>query len=154
MIRDLMVGCVESRFAAPRAPHPVQWLADNGSVYAAAKTIEIATALNLQPCFTPVESPQSNGVAEAFVKTFKRDYVRPGQPYPRRPGRARGRLALDDRLQRGPLPQLHSCSLTAHQRNTSELNRNLPRVRSNRVNSTARRHRYACPACTRVERVI
>jgi transposase InsO family protein len=76
MIRDLMLGCVESRFAAPRAPHPVQWLADNGSVYAAAKTIDIATALNLQPCFTPVESPESNGVAEAFVKTFKRDYVR------------------------------------------------------------------------------
>ncbi len=28
------------------------------------------------PCFTPVESPESNGMAEAFVKTFKRDYVR------------------------------------------------------------------------------
>ena len=26
--------------------------------------------------FTPVESPESNGMAEAFVKTFKRDYVR------------------------------------------------------------------------------
>jgi putative transposase len=24
----------------------------------------------------PVESPESNGMAEAFVKTFKRDYVR------------------------------------------------------------------------------
>jgi putative transposase len=54
----------------------VQWLADSGSVYAAAKTIEMALALNLEPCFTPVESPESNGVAEAFVKTFKRDYVR------------------------------------------------------------------------------
>jgi putative transposase len=31
---------------------------------------------NLVPCFTPVRSPQSNGIAEAFVKTFKRDYVR------------------------------------------------------------------------------
>jgi transposase InsO family protein len=31
--------------------------------------------------FTPVESPESNGMAEAFVKTFKRDYVR-DQPYP------------------------------------------------------------------------
>ena len=31
---------------------------------------------NLVPCFTPVESPESNGMAEAFVKTFKRDYVR------------------------------------------------------------------------------
>jgi putative transposase len=49
MIRDLMIECVEARFAAPRAPHPVQWLSDNGSIYAAAKTIDIATALNLQP---------------------------------------------------------------------------------------------------------
>ncbi len=76
MIRDLVVECVETRFAAPRAPHSVQWLADNGSVYAATKKIDMAIALNLKPCFTPVESPESNGVAEAFVKTFKRDYVR------------------------------------------------------------------------------
>ena len=76
MIRDLMVECVERRFASVRAPHPIQWLADNGSVYAATKTLDIAIALNLAPCFTPIESPESNGVAEAFVKTFKRDYVR------------------------------------------------------------------------------
>jgi transposase InsO family protein len=44
--------------------------------FAAHRTIEIALALNLVPCFTPVESPESNGMAETFVKTFKRDYVR------------------------------------------------------------------------------
>jgi transposase InsO family protein len=76
MIRDMMVHCVEQRFSAIRAPHPVQWLSDNGSIFAAHRTIEIAVALNLEPCFTPVESPESNGMAEAFVKTFKRDYVR------------------------------------------------------------------------------
>ncbi|WP_342739700.1 integrase core domain-containing protein [Bradyrhizobium sp. B117] len=53
----------------------VQWLSDNGSIFAAYRTLEIAAALNLEPCFTPVESPDSNGMAEAFVKTFKRDYV-------------------------------------------------------------------------------
>ena len=76
MIRDMMVQCVEKRFGTIRAPHPVQWLSDNGSIFAAHKTIKIALALNLAPCFTPVESPESNGMAEAFVKTFKRDYVR------------------------------------------------------------------------------
>jgi transposase InsO family protein len=76
MIRDMMVHCVEQRFDAIRAPHPVQWLSDNVSIFAAHRTIEIALALNLVPCFTPVESPESNGMAEAFVKNFKRDYVR------------------------------------------------------------------------------
>jgi putative transposase len=76
MVRDMMVHCVERRFRAAPAPHRVQWLSDNGSIFAAHKTIDIALALNLEPCFTPVESPESNGMAEAFVKTFKRDYVR------------------------------------------------------------------------------
>ena len=76
MIRDMMVHCVEQRFGDIRAPRKVQWLSDNGSIFAAYRTLEIAAALNLQPCFTPVESPESNGMAEAFVKTFKRDYVR------------------------------------------------------------------------------
>jgi putative transposase len=76
MIRDMMVRCVEQRFGGICAPHPVQWLSDNGSIFAAHRTVEIALALNLVPCFTPVESPESNGMAEAFVKTFKRDYVR------------------------------------------------------------------------------
>jgi transposase InsO family protein len=31
--------------------------------------------LGMIPYFTPIRSPESNGMAEAFVKTFKRDYV-------------------------------------------------------------------------------
>lgn len=76
MVRNLMLACVEARFGALRAPHPVQWLTDNGSAYAARDTLDFAIALSLVPCFTPVRSPESNGVSEAFVKTLKRDYAR------------------------------------------------------------------------------
>jgi putative transposase len=34
-----------------------------------------AHELGFVPITTPAYSPQSNGLAEAFVKTFKRDYV-------------------------------------------------------------------------------
>lgn len=75
MIRDLMVESVEARFGTDRVPHPLGWLSDNGSCYTAHETIDHAHALGLIPCFTPVKSPASNGMAAAFVKTFKRDYV-------------------------------------------------------------------------------
>ena len=76
MVRDLMVESVETRFAgAAKAPVRVQWLSDNGPGYIARATVELARTLNLEPCTTPSYSPESNGMAEAFVKTFKRDYV-------------------------------------------------------------------------------
>ena len=34
-----------------------------------------ARQLGLKPCFTPVKSPQSSGISDAFVKTLKRAYV-------------------------------------------------------------------------------
>jgi putative transposase len=75
-VRDLMLLAVERRFHALRTRYPVEWLADNGSCFTAHETVAFAHAIGLVPCFTPVRSPQSNGIAEAFVKTFKRDYVR------------------------------------------------------------------------------
>ncbi len=75
MIRDLMLESIERRFGAQEAPHPVEWLSDNGSCYRAHDTVSFAPSIGLVPCFTPVRSPQSNGMAESFVKTFKRDYV-------------------------------------------------------------------------------
>jgi putative transposase len=80
-VRDLTPACVERRFGAARAPHPVQWLADNGSAHTARDTLDFAAALSLVPCFTPVRSPESNGVSEAFVKALRRDYARV-QPRP------------------------------------------------------------------------
>ena len=76
MVRDLMVACVERRFGATKTPHPIEWLSDNGSAYIAKDTLDVATALGLRLCFTPVRSPESNGISEAFVKTLKRDYAR------------------------------------------------------------------------------
>jgi putative transposase len=76
MARNFMLVCVETRFGSLQAPHPVQWLSDNGSARTAAKTLTFAVALGLIPCFTPVRSPEMKGVSEAFVKTLKRDYAR------------------------------------------------------------------------------
>jgi putative transposase len=75
-VRDMMLEAVEKRFGAIRAPHAVEWLSDNGSPYTAHETRVLAGQLNLTPCFTPVASPESNGLCEAFVRTLKRDYVR------------------------------------------------------------------------------
>ena len=75
-VRDTMLAGVERRFGNDRAPHPVEHLSNNGSCYTAKDTRDFAQALGLVPCFTPVRSPESNGIAEAFVKTLRRDYIR------------------------------------------------------------------------------
>ena len=76
-VRDLMVASVESRFGQiNRLPQTIEWLSDNGSGYIAKDTKSFARDLGLEPRTTPVTSPQSNGMAEAFVRTIKRDYAR------------------------------------------------------------------------------
>src|SRR5262249_19219060 len=76
-IRDLMVESVERRFGlVSKLPRPIEWLSDNGSPYTAAETRALARDIGLVPCTTPIESPQSNGMAEAFVELIKRDYAR------------------------------------------------------------------------------
>ena len=76
-IEDLMITAMEARFGqVNRLPHTIEWLSDNGSPYIAGDTKKLAREIGLEPRFTPVQSPQSNGMAEAFVKTMKRDYVR------------------------------------------------------------------------------
>jgi len=77
MVRDLMAESVEQRFGAEalRTPHPVEWLSDNGPPYTALETRDFGEKLGLLVCTTPAYSPESNGMAESFVKTFKRDYV-------------------------------------------------------------------------------
>lgn len=76
MVCDLMVESVEARFGGRLPPKPIEWLTDNGSPYVARQTQRFASEVGLVPLTTPISSPQSNGMAESFVKTFKRDYVR------------------------------------------------------------------------------
>lgn len=76
LVGDLMLQAVEQRFGSGELPdQEIEWLTDNGSCYTAKETRSFAKGLNLKPVTTPVVSPQSNGMAESFVKTLKRDYA-------------------------------------------------------------------------------
>jgi putative transposase len=77
LVGDLMMQAVEKRFGANgKPPQAIEWLTDNASCYTAAETRSFARQLGLKPVTTPVTSPQSNGMAESFVKTLKRDYAK------------------------------------------------------------------------------
>ena len=71
-VHDMLVEAVEARFGqASVGSTRLEFLSDNGGAYRAHET----HALGIEPVHTPVCSPQSNGMAESFVNTFKRDYV-------------------------------------------------------------------------------
>lgn len=75
MAQSAMLACVEKRFGDVKTLRPVEWLSDNVSCYMARETITFTAALGVVSRFTPARSTQSNGMAEALVKAFKRDYV-------------------------------------------------------------------------------
>lgn len=74
-VQNIMIESVEKRFGATKATRMIQFLSDRGSIYRAAETRALAKHLTLESCFTMAYSPESNGMAESFVKTIKRDYV-------------------------------------------------------------------------------
>ena len=77
-VREMLIEAVERRFGAVEGvpvEHALEFLSDNGGAYIAEETRRIARSLGLQPVNTPVCSPQSNGMAESFVNTFRRDYL-------------------------------------------------------------------------------
>ncbi|HGG4756902.1 TPA: IS3 family transposase [Salmonella enterica subsp. enterica serovar Ball] len=74
-VQDVMLGAVEKRFGRQLPTESLEWLMDNGSAYRAHETWAFARLLGLEPCTTAVRSPESNGIAESFVKTIKRDYI-------------------------------------------------------------------------------
>lgn len=76
-IIKLMDQTVTHRFGEyiEKLPSPIQWLSDRGPQYTANATVAYGTAWGFDVRTTPAYSPESNGIAEAFVKIFKRDYV-------------------------------------------------------------------------------
>lgn len=75
-VREMLIEAVEARFGNVEAcSGDLQFLSDNGGAYRAHETHAVARHLGITPVHTPVCSPQSNGMAESFVNTFKRDYV-------------------------------------------------------------------------------
>ncbi|MGF2465107.1 IS3 family transposase [Klebsiella sp. 7-CIP_Kleb.] len=74
-VQDVMLGAVERRFGNSLPTSPVEWLTDNGSAYRSYQTRQFARMVGLEPKHTAVRSPESNGMAESFVKTMKRDYI-------------------------------------------------------------------------------
>ena len=77
-IRRLIRGAVHARFGTEKPEIPVEWLTDNEAIYTSLETVIEAERHHLTPITIPVASPESNGMAEAFVNTFKRDYVAGG----------------------------------------------------------------------------
>ena len=73
-VQDSMVATVEHRYGqVNRVREPIEWLTDNGSYYTAHNTRAFARGIELIPRTPPVSSAQSNGMAEAFVRTLKRN---------------------------------------------------------------------------------
>lgn len=74
-IRQLMLQSVVNRFGEAKTPRKIQWLTDRGTIYRANITRAAANQLGLLTCYTAPYCPSSNGMAEAFVHTIKRDYA-------------------------------------------------------------------------------
>lgn len=73
----LMDQTTTNRFgpSVEKLPQTIQWLSDNGGQYTADATKAYGEVWGYEVRTTPAYSPESNGASEAFVKTFKRDYV-------------------------------------------------------------------------------
>lgn len=76
-IIELIDKSVTHRFGefVEKLPNQIQWLSDQGPQYTAKQTVAYAEQWGFDVRTTPSYSPESNGMAEAFVKLFKNDYV-------------------------------------------------------------------------------
>jgi hypothetical protein len=77
-LAEMLREAVFRRFGAARSrAQGIEFLSDNGPEYTSHRFRPFVRAMGLIPCHTPRRSPESNGLAEAFFGSFKRDYVYP-----------------------------------------------------------------------------
>ena len=75
-LAEMLREAVFRRFGEARTrAQGIEFLSDNGPEYTSHRFRPFVRAMGLIPCHTPRRSPESNGLAEAFFGSFKRDYV-------------------------------------------------------------------------------
>jgi len=75
-LAEMLREAVFRRFGEHRAGATgIEFLSDNGPEYTSHRFRPFVEKMGLVPCHTPRRSPESNGLAEAFFGSFKRDYV-------------------------------------------------------------------------------
>jgi len=75
-LAEMLREAIWHRFGGVRThARGIEFLSDNGPEYTSHRFRPFVRAMGLIPCHTPRRSPESNGLAEAFFGSFKRDYV-------------------------------------------------------------------------------
>jgi len=75
-LAEMLSEAVFRRFGETHArAQGIEFLSDKGPEYTSHRFRSFVHAMGLIPCHTPRRSPESNGLAEAFFGSFKRDYV-------------------------------------------------------------------------------
>ena len=75
-LAEMLREAVWHRFVEARTHvREIEFLSDNGLAYPSPRVRPFVRAMGLIPCHTPRRSPESNGLAEAFFGSFKRDSV-------------------------------------------------------------------------------
>jgi putative transposase len=75
-LAEMLREAVWHRFGGAQSQaRGIEFLSDNGPEHTSHRFRPFVRAMGLIPCHTPLRSPESNGLAEAFFGSFKRDYV-------------------------------------------------------------------------------
>lgn len=74
---EVVKDALNKRFGCESVPvkRELEFLSDNGTEFIEKGFKRFLENAGFTVCNTPVRSPESNGIAESFFKSFKRDYV-------------------------------------------------------------------------------